>query len=172
MLCRAVVLALQRTVLLGTIGRGELWQLARRLTQIRHRVSVVYADGVFILLALLPLHLRERALVPGQTAVLVLRERSTPCWSRPSNLVRHASTSVTRRNASRPTRYSSPTTSNSLQLAGKFMAENWYLVLLSARHSWRCWRGVTAAGRTRRAFSAAAGPTMPAARPSSPSRRG
>ena len=58
MLCR-VVFYLYNAQLLGTIGRGELWQLLAGSLKF-DTVSVIYANGVFILLALLPLHVRER----------------------------------------------------------------------------------------------------------------
>ena len=59
MLCR-VVFYLYNAQLLGTIGRGELWQLLAGSLKF-DTVSVIYANGVFILLALLPLHVRERS---------------------------------------------------------------------------------------------------------------
>ena len=58
MLCRAVFY-LYNAQLLGTIGRGELWQLLAGALKF-DTASVVYANGIFILLALLPLHVRER----------------------------------------------------------------------------------------------------------------
>ena len=58
MLCRAVFY-LYNTQLLGTIGRGELWQLLAGALKF-DTASVVYANGIFVLLALLPLHVRER----------------------------------------------------------------------------------------------------------------
>ena len=51
MLCR-VVFYLYNAQLLGTIGRGELWQLLAGSLKF-DTVSVIYANGVFILLALL-----------------------------------------------------------------------------------------------------------------------
>ena len=58
MLCR-VVFYLYNAQLLGTIGRGELWQLLAGALKF-DTASVVYANGIFVLLALLPLHVRER----------------------------------------------------------------------------------------------------------------
>ena len=94
MLCRAVFY-LYNAQLLGTIGRGELWQLLAGSLKF-DTVSVIYANGVFILLALLPLHVRERGWY-----------RKLMYWY---YVAVNASISVTRKNASRPTRYSSPTT--------------------------------------------------------------
>ena len=91
--------------------------------------SVVYADGVFILLSLLPLHLRERrwyrAVLFGYyvvvNAVLVAA----------TNLADTVYFRYTQKRFTADEIFFADN-DNSLQLVGKFMAENWYLVLLWA----------------------------------------
>ena len=89
--------------------------------------SVVYADGVFILLSLLPLHLRERRwyravlfrYYVAVNAVLVVA----------TNLADAVYFRYTQKRFTADEVFFADN-DNSLQLAGKFMAENWYLVLL------------------------------------------
>ena len=91
--------------------------------------SVVYADGVFIVLSLLPLHLRERrwyrAVLFGYyvavNAVLVAA----------TNLADTVYFRYTQKRFTADEIFFADN-ENSLQLVGKFMAENWYLVLLWA----------------------------------------
>ena len=91
--------------------------------------SIVYADGVFILLSLLPLHLRERrwyrAVLFGYyvvvNAVLVAA----------TNLADTVYFRYTQKRFTADEIFFADN-DNSLQLVGKFMAENWYLVLLWA----------------------------------------
>ena len=91
--------------------------------------SVVYADGVFILLSLLPLHLRERrwyrAMLFGYyvvvNAVLVAA----------TNLADTVYFRYTQKRFTADEIFFADN-DNSLQLVGKFMVENWYLVLLWA----------------------------------------
>lgn len=166
MLCRAAFWV-YNAALLGPPEWSELGQLVAGSLKF-DTASVVYADGVFILLSLLPLHLRERRWYRGMlfwyyvivNAVLIAA----------ANLADTVYFRYTQKRFTADEIFFADN-DNSLQLAGKFMAETG-ISCCCGRDSWRCWRGVTAAGRTRRAFSAAAGPTMPAAQPSSPSRRG
>lgn len=58
MLCR-VIFYLYNARLLGPLSWGELGQLLTGSLKF-DTASVVYADGVFVLLSLLPLHVRER----------------------------------------------------------------------------------------------------------------
>ena len=58
MLCR-VIFYLYNAQLLGPLSWGELGQLLAGSLKF-DTASVVYADGVFVLLSLLPLHARER----------------------------------------------------------------------------------------------------------------
>ncbi|WP_418426042.1 LTA synthase family protein [Alistipes sp.] len=91
--------------------------------------SVVYADGVFILLSLLPLHLRKRrwyrAVLFGYyvvvNAVLVAA----------TNLADTVYFRYTQKRFTADEIFFADN-DNSLQLVGKFMVENWYLVLLWA----------------------------------------
>ena len=62
MLCR-VIFYLYNARLLGPLSWGELGQLLAGSLKF-DTASVVYADGVFVLLSLLPLHVRERKWSP------------------------------------------------------------------------------------------------------------
>ena len=127
MLCR-VVFYLYNAQLLGTIGRGELWQLLAGSLKF-DTVSVIYANGVFILLALLPLHVRERGwyrklmywYYVAVNAVLVVAVNMSACVYFRYTQKRFTADEVFFAD-----------NSNSVQLVGKFMAENWYLVLVAA----------------------------------------
>ena len=127
MLCR-VVFYLYNAQLLGTIGRGELWQLLAGSLKF-DTVSVIYANGVFILLALLPLHVRERGwyrklmywYYVAVNAVLVVAVNMSDCVYFRYTQKRFTADEVFFAD-----------NSNSVQLVGKFMAENWYLVLVAA----------------------------------------
>ena len=127
MLCR-VVFYLYNAQLLGTIGRGELWQLLAGSLKF-DTVSVIYANGVFILLALLPLHVRERGwyrklmywYYVAVNAVLVVYVNMSDCVYFRYTQKRFTADEIFFAD-----------NSNSVQLVGKFMAENWYLVLVAA----------------------------------------
>ena len=89
--------------------------------------SIVYADGVFILLSLLPLRLRERrwyrAMLFGYyVAVNALLVAAT-------NLADTVYFRYTQKRFTADEVFFADN-DNSVQLIGKFMAENWYLVLL------------------------------------------
>ncbi|WP_064976889.1 LTA synthase family protein [Alistipes provencensis] len=89
--------------------------------------SIVYADGVFILLSLLPLRLRERrwyrAMLFGYyVAVNALLVAAT-------NLADTVYFRYTQKRFTADEVFFADN-DNSVQLVGKFMAENWYLVLL------------------------------------------
>ena len=93
--------------------------------------SIVYADGVFILLSLLPLRLRERrwyrAMLFGYyVAVNALLVAAT-------NLADTVYFRYTQKRFTADEVFFADN-DNSVQLIGKFMAENWYLVLLSLIH--------------------------------------
>lgn len=105
LLCR-VVFYLYNAQLIGPIPGSEVMTLLAGALKF-DTASVVYADGIFILLALLPLRLRQRRwyrrLMFGYYVVV----NSLLVWPRTSPI---RSTSATRRNGLRPTRSSSPTT--------------------------------------------------------------
>ena len=127
MLCR-VIFYLYNAQLLGPLSWGELGQLLAGSLKF-DTASVVYADGVFILLSLLPLHLRERRWYRGMlfwyyvivNAVLIAA----------ANLADTVYFRYTQKRFTADEIFFADN-DNSLQLAGKFMAENWYLVLLWA----------------------------------------
>ena len=127
MLCR-VVFYLYNAQLLGTIGRGELWQLLAGALKF-DTASVVYANGIFVLLALLPLHVRERGwyrklmywYYVAVNAVLVVAVNMSDCVYFRYTQKRFTADEIFFAD-----------NSNSVQLVGKFMAENWYLVLVAA----------------------------------------
>ena len=120
MLCR-VAFWIYNAAQLGPLTWSELGDLFIGALRF-DTVSVVYADGLFILLSLLPLHLRERT------------------WYRRIYYVAVNSLAVVAVNLADAVyfRYTQKRftadeiffadNDNSLQLAGKFMAENWPLV--------------------------------------------
>ena len=127
MLCRAAFWV-YNAALLGPPEWSELGQLVAGSLKF-DTASVVYADGVFILLSLLPLHLRERRWYRGMlfwyyvivNAVLIAA----------ANLADTVYFRYTQKRFTADEIFFADN-DNSLQLAGKFMAENWYLVLLWA----------------------------------------
>ena len=127
MLCR-VIFYLYTAQLLGPLSWGELGQLLAGSLKF-DTASVVYADGVFVLLSLLPLHARERkwyrrllfwyyAVV---NAVLVVAVNMADCVYFRYTQKRFTADEIFFAD-----------NGNSLQLVGKFMAENWYLVIAAA----------------------------------------
>ena len=127
MLCR-VIFYLYNAQLLGPLSWGELGQLLAGSLKF-DTASVVYADGVFVLLSLLPLHARERkwyrrllfwyyAVV---NAVLVVAVNMADCVYFRYTQKRFSADEIFFAD-----------NGNSLQLVGKFMAENWYLVIAAA----------------------------------------
>lgn len=125
MLCR-VVFYLCNASLLGSFGWSEMGALLAGALKF-DTVSIVYADGVFILLSLLPLHLRERDwyhnLLFGyylvvNTVVIGLNMADTVYFRYTQKRLTADEIFFADNN-------------NSLQLIGKFAAENWYLVLLT-----------------------------------------
>lgn len=105
-----------------------MWQLLAGSLKF-DTVSVIYANGVFILLALLPLHVRERGwyrklmywYYVAVNAVLVVAVNMSDCVYFRYTQKRFTADEVFFAD-----------NSNSVQLVGKFMAENWYLVLVAA----------------------------------------
>ena len=127
MLCR-VIFYLYNAQLLGPLSWGELGQLLAGSLKF-DTASVIYADGVFVLLSLLPLHARERkwyrrllfwyyAVV---NAVLVVAVNMADCVYFRYTQKRFTADEIFFAD-----------NGNSLQLVGKFMAENWYLVIAAA----------------------------------------
>ena len=127
MLCR-VIFYLYNARLLGPLSWGELGQLLAGSLKF-DTASVVYADGMFVLLSLLPLHVRERkwyrrllfwyyAVV---NAVLVVAVNMADCVYFRYTQKRFTADEIFFAD-----------NGNSLQLVGKFMAENWYLVIAAA----------------------------------------
>ena len=127
MLCRAAFW-IYNAALLGPLTWGELGPLLAGALKF-DTASVVYADGVFILLSLVPLHLRERRWYRGMlfwyyvvvNAVLVAA----------ANLADTVYFRYTQKRFTADEIFFADN-GNSLQLVGKFMAENWYLVIVAA----------------------------------------
>ena len=125
MLCRTAFY-LYNTAVLGPLTWAEAWPLLAGALKF-DTASVVYADGVFILLSLLPLPLRERRwyravlfwYYVAVNAVLVVA----------TNLADTVYFRYTQKRFTADEIFFADN-DNSLQLIGKFMAENWYLVLL------------------------------------------
>ena len=125
MLCRTAFY-LYPAAVLGPLTWAEAWTLLAGALKF-DTASVVYADGVFILLSLLPLPLRERRwyravlfwYYVAVNAVLVVA----------TNLADTVYFRYTQKRFTADEIFFADN-DNSLQLVGKFMAENWYLVLL------------------------------------------
>ena len=125
MLCRTAFY-LYNAAVLGPLTWAEAWPLLAGALKF-DTASVVYADGVFILLSLLPLLLRERRwyravlfwYYVAVNAVLVVA----------TNLADTVYFRYTQKRFTADEIFFADN-DNSLQLVGKFMAENWYLVLL------------------------------------------
>ena len=125
MLCRTAFY-LYNAAVLGPLTWAEAWTLLAGALKF-DTASVVYADGVFILLSLLPLPLRERRwyravlfwYYVAVNAVLVVA----------TNLADTVYFRYTQKRFTADEIFFADN-DNSLQLVGKFMAENWYLVLL------------------------------------------
>ena len=125
MLCRTAFY-LYNAAVLGPLTWAEVWPLLAGALKF-DTASVVYADGVFILLSLLPLPLRERRwyravlfwYYVAVNAVLVVA----------TNLADTVYFRYTQKRFTADEIFFADN-DNSLQLVGKFMAENWYLVLL------------------------------------------
>lgn len=123
MLCR-VIFYLYNAQSLGALAWDELGQLLTGALKF-DTVSVVYANGVFVLLSLLPLHVRYRKMLFWYyvvvNAVLVVAVNMADCVYFRYTQKRFTADEVFFAD-----------NSNSAQLVGKFMAENWYLVLAAA----------------------------------------
>lgn len=125
MLCRTAFY-LYNAAVLSPLTWAEAWPLLAGALKF-DTASVVYADGVFILLSLLPLPLRERRwyravlfwYYVAVNAVLVVA----------TNLADTVYFRYTQKRFTADEIFFADN-DNSLQLVGKFMAENWYLVLL------------------------------------------
>ncbi len=125
MLCRTAFY-LYNAAVLGPLTWAEAWPLLAGALKF-DTASVVYADGVFILLSLLSLPLRERRwyravlfwYYVAVNAVLVVA----------TNLADTVYFRYTQKRFTADEIFFADN-DNSLQLVGKFMAENWYLVLL------------------------------------------
>ena len=125
MLCRTAFY-LYNAAVLGPLTWAEAGPLLAGALKF-DTASVVYADGVFILLSLLPLRLRERrwyraVLFWYYVAVNAVLVAAT-------NLADTVYFRYTQKRFTADEIFFADN-DNSLQLVGKFMAENWYLVLL------------------------------------------
>lgn len=159
MLCRAVFY-LYNARLLGPLAWGELGQLLAGALKF-DTASVVYADGVFVLLSLLPLHVRDRGwyrkllfwYYVAVNAVLVVAINMADCVYFRYTQKRFTADEVFFAD-----------NSNSAQLVGKFMAENWYLVLaatgLVALLAWGYGRKVREESLLKRGWAYYAGSTL------------
>ena len=127
MLCR-VVFYLYNASLIGPLRGEEIVQLLAGALKF-DTSSIVYADGVFILLAMLPFHFREqrwyRNLLFGYYVVV------NSLLVVAANLADTVYFRYTQKRFTADEIFFADN-DNSLQLVGKFMAENWYLVLLWA----------------------------------------
>ena len=127
MLCRAVFY-LYNASLIGPLRGEEIVQLLAGALKF-DTSSIVYADGVFILLAMLPFHFREqrwyRNLLFGYYVV------ANSLLIVAANLADTVYFRYTQKRFTADEIFFADN-DNSLQLVGKFMAENWYLVLLWA----------------------------------------
>lgn len=127
LLCRAVFY-LYNAQLIGPIPGSEVMTLLAGALKF-DTASVVYADGIFILLALLPLRLRQRRwyrrLMFGYYVVV------NSLLVVATNLADTVYFRYTQKRFTADEIFFADN-DNSLQLVGKFMAENWYLVVVWA----------------------------------------
>ncbi len=125
LLCR-VVFYLYNAQLIGPIPGSEVMTLLAGALKF-DTASVVYADGIFILLALLPLRLRQRRwyrrLMFGYYVVI------NSLLVVATNLADTVYFRYTQKRFTADEIFFADN-DNSLQLVGKFMAENWYLVVV------------------------------------------
>ena len=119
MLCRAAFWA-YNAAQLGALPQTGLRQL------LFDTASVVYADGLFVLLSLLPLHLRERRWYRNLLFGYYVAVNSLFVVA--ANLADAVYFRYTQKRFTADEIFFADN-DNSLQLVGKFMAENWYLVL-------------------------------------------
>lgn len=136
MLCR-VIFYLYNAALIGPLAWSEIGALLRGAL-LFDTASICYADGAFILLSLLPLHLREkqwyRNLLFGYyvavNALLVVVV----------NLSDAVYFHYTQKRFTADEIFFADN-DNSLLLVGKFLAENWWLALLGAGIIWLLAKG-------------------------------
>ena len=127
MLCRAAFYAVNAP-LVGPLTWAEAGQLLAGALRF-DTASVVYADGLFILLSLLPLHVRERRwyrnLLFGYYVVV------NTLLVAAANLADAVYFRYTQKRFTAEELFFAGN-DNSLQLVGKFMGENWPLLLVAA----------------------------------------
>lgn len=122
MLCR-VAFWIYNAAQLGPLTWSELGDLFVGALRF-DTVSVVYADGLFILLSLLPLHLRERTWYRRMLRIYYVTVNSLAVVA--VNLADAVYFRYTQKRFTADEIFFA-NNDNSLQLAGKFMAENWPL---------------------------------------------
>lgn len=123
-LCRVVFYVFSRESV-GAVGWDEVWSLAKGAF-VFDSVSLVYANGLFVVLSLLPFRFRERKWWRGvllwyfavvNTAVIGLNMADIPYCHTTGIRITAADVMFAEND-------------NTLQLLGQFAAENWYLVLI------------------------------------------
>lgn len=143
MMITRVVFWLYNWQLIGGAGPSEWWPLICGALKF-DTASVLYANGIFIFLSLLPFHFRARrwyrTILFGYylvvNSLLVVATNLADAVYFRYTLKRFTADEIFFTD-----------NANSLQLAGKFALENWYLVLVAAALVW-----VLAAGYARRTF--------------------
>ena len=127
MLCRAAFWA-YNAAQLGALPQTGLRQLLGGAL-LFDTASVVYANGLFVLLSLLPLHLRERRWYRNLLFGYYVAVNSLFVVA--ANLADAVYFRYTQKRFTADEIFFA-NNDNSLQLVGKFMAENWYLVGIHA----------------------------------------
>ncbi len=132
-----VVFAVYNASLLGSFSLGEAWPLLCGSLKF-DTASIIYADGLFIILSLFPLHLRER---------MWWRKLKFGCFVVMNTLLVAATNLAdtvyfhyTQKRFTADEIFFADN-SNSALLVGKFMTENWYLVLLFVLTAWVLYKG-------------------------------
>ena len=123
--CRTVFY-LYNAALIGPLTGAEIGQLLAGALKF-DTSSVVYADGLFILLSLLPLHVRERRWYRSVMFGYYVAVNSLLVVA--ANLADTVYFRYTQKRFTADEIFFADN-DNSLQLVGKFMAENWYLVIV------------------------------------------
>lgn len=125
MLCRAVFW-LYNAALLGPLSWSEAGDLLVGALRF-DTASIIYANGVLVVLSLVPLHLRERPAYRRMLFICYVAVNSLALVA--TNLADAVYFHYTQKRFTADELFFADN-ANSLQLVGKFMAENWYLVAI------------------------------------------
>lgn len=127
-----VIFAVYNASLLGSFALSEAWPLLCGSLKF-DTASIIYADGLFILLSLLPLHVRSKAWYRRMKLVCFVTLNTLLVAA--TNLADTVYFHYTQKRFTADEVFFADN-SNSALLVGKFMAENWFLVLVFLALAW------------------------------------